>query len=94
MARLDRRRNYPLFDKNDVSTTGIFTDLVTYAAMVPTRVGGVIKIVGGGYVNGKFYSGSLPMNRIAGVLRNPYLYKVAGGKMNKGGVSRFFGSRR
>lgn len=86
--RFDRRRTYPLFDKNDTSNTGILTNVIAEETIVPVRVGGVIKS------NRTLKSGGLPVNRSVSILTHPYLYKIAAGKMNKGGTSRFFGSRR
>lgn len=90
--RLDRRVNYPLFDKNNTSDTGVLTDFIADIAIVPVRIGGVIKSRNAGYLNGKMIG--LPLNRAASILRSPYLYKIAAGRASNGGTSRFFGSRR
>ena len=86
--RFDRRKTYPLFDKDGISDVNILSDLVVETAIVPTRINGVIKNSGG------IKQGKLPINRIAGILKNPYLYKIAASRMTRGGTSSFFGSRR
>jgi len=87
--RYDRRKTHPLYDINDTSDTGILTDVIADSAIVPVRIGGVIKSRGPG-----ISQGGLPANRAAVYLRNPYLYKIASGRMTRGGASKFFGSRK
>lgn len=82
MARFNRRVTYPLYDPNDVSVTGILTNVVADASFQTVKVGGVIRV-----------RGSQPPNRTAVFLTNPYLYKVAAGRYKSSGTSPFYGSR-
>ncbi len=82
--RFDRRQNYPLQDPNDISITGIFTDIIAGATIVPQKVGGVIKARG---------QNLIPMNRNVGTLTHPYLYKIPWGKFTRGGGAKPWGRR-
>lgn len=83
--RFDRRKTYPL-NKKDGSLGQRVTDWFAAKAIVPRRVGGVIKQPG----VRRFLE---PMNRAVGILKHPYLWKIHAGKMTSGGGGPNFGSR-
>lgn len=83
--RFDRRKTYPLNEK-DGSLGQRLTDWFASKAIVPTRVGGVIKQLG----EPRFLE---PLNRAVVKLKHPYLWKIQSGKMTSGGTSSQSGNR-
>jgi len=83
--RFDRRKTYPLNEK-DGSTGQRVTDWLAAKAIVPRRIGGVIKQPG----VRRFL---VPINRAVVKLTNPYLWKIQAAKFTSGGTSSQSGSR-